>query len=129
MKILSLIGHSRGGVAILRWLESQENDKKVRKVILVATNSGFLKDWLIPSETNHGFYTEDGYDFEKIKKHCTDFTVIHSKDDQWVPFKDGEKNAKDLNAKFIIFEDKNHFGINTTPKFPELLKEILDKPE
>lgn len=38
------------------------------------------------TENSNGFYTESGYDFGKIKKHCDDFVVFHSEDDQWVPF-------------------------------------------
>ncbi|MEK7201821.1 MAG: alpha/beta hydrolase [Patescibacteria group bacterium] len=105
-----LIGHSRGGVAILRWLEKQPPSVKVRKVILVATNSGFVKNRAIPTETNNGFYSVAGYDFEKIKMHCDDFVVFHSKDDQWVPFVQGDENATGLGARLISFDDKGHFG-------------------
>jgi len=124
-----LIGHSRGGGAILKWLEHLEQNKKIKKVILVATISGLLKDKAIPSETNYGFYSEKGFDYEKIKSHCNDFVVMHSKDDEWVPFESGIKNANELNAKFLVFENRNHFGIKTTPEFPELLQEITDKLE
>lgn len=118
-----LIGHSRGGVAIMRWLEKIPEGKKVKKIILVGTNSGLLKDKPIPSESNFGFYTEAGYDFEEIKKHCDNFVVIHSEDDEWVPFSAAEKNVKGLDAKFLRFKDKGHFG-HKTPEVPELLKEV-----
>ena len=120
-----LIGHSRGGVAVLRWLEKQPKGKRVKKVILIATNSGRLKDKAIPKESNHGFYTETGYDFEKIKSHCNDFAVLHSKDDKWVPFSSGELNAAGLSARFLIFDNLGHFGkgVNT---IPELLSEVLE---
>jgi len=118
-----LVGHSRGGVALLRWLEKQAANFKVKKVILIATNSGNIGDMAITTETNHGFYTEEGYDLEKIKSHCTNFVVLHSTDDQWVPFSHGEKIAKGLNAKFLEFNDYGHFG-KTVPEIPELLLEI-----
>lgn len=80
-----LIGHSRGGVAILRWLEKQSENIKVKKVILVATNSG-NSEKKNKTESSKGFFTKEGYDFVKIKKHCDNFVVLHSKDDEWVPF-------------------------------------------
>ncbi|MFZ4648928.1 MAG: RBBP9/YdeN family alpha/beta hydrolase [Patescibacteria group bacterium] len=119
-----MIGHSRGGVAILRWLENQAPEMKVKKVILVATNSGRLCDKPIASETNHGFYTDEGYDFKKIKSHCQDFIVLHSKDDPWVPFASGEFNAQGLSAKFLRFENYEHFG-NKFSMLPELLDELI----
>ena len=118
-----LIGHSRGGMAILRWLERLPPSKGVQKVILIATNNPSVNE-KNQEKTTRGFYECGDYDFEKIKTHCEQFVVIHSKDDSWVPFEAGELNAKGLNAKFILFEDKNHFGKNIK-EFPELLDEIL----
>lgn len=119
-----LVGHSRGGVAIMRWLEKQKSEKRVKKVILVATNSGRLKDKAIPSESNYGFYTEKGYDFEKIKSHCDNFVVLHSRDDKWVPFSAGETNAIGLSARFLQFDDCGHFGKGVN-EIPELLEETI----
>lgn len=120
-----LVGHSRGGVAILRWLERLPADRKVRKVILVAANSGRLEK-MKQSENSKGFYSKRGYDFENIKSHCDDFVVLHSRDDQWVPFAAGKENAAGLQAKFLIFDDRGHFGSQLPQqKIPELLDEIL----
>lgn len=118
-----LVGHSRGGVAILRWLKNQPKDKKVKKVILIAANSGRLRDKAIQNESNYGFYTETGYDFEKIKSHCDSFVVLHSKDDTWVPFSAGEMNADGLSARFLEFDHYGHFGKGIS-QIPELLEEI-----
>jgi len=119
-----LIGHSRGGVAILRWLEKQVISKNIKKVILVATNSGRTEDKVITRESNNGFYTEKGFDFETIRAGCKDFVVIHSRDDNWVPFSAGEMNAAGLNAKFIKLDKYGHFG-QATSSIPELIQEVL----
>lgn len=113
-------------MAILRWLEKQPANQKVKKVILMATNSGLESNRTIKSETNYGFYTEKGYDFEKIKNHCDNFVVMHSKDDPWVPFEQGVENTKGLNAKFLEFDHYKHFGTGLN-KIPELLKEVPEK--
>ena len=120
-----LIGHSRGGVTILRWLERLPAGKRVRKVILVAVNSGRLQDKAIPEESNHGFYTEAGYDCVAIKQHCADFVVLHSRDDQWVPFSAGEYNAQALGAEFVALDGRGHFG-KDVDAIQELLAEIVD---
>ena len=91
----------------------------------MATNSGAAKYQAIPSESNHGFYTKEGYDFEKIKSHCNNFIVFHFKDDQWVPFEHGEENAQSLNAKFIVFDNKGHFGKNNGI-VPGLIEEVVN---
>ena len=120
-----LIGHSRGGVAVLRWLEAQPASLKVKKIILIATNSGFEHKRAIKTESNHGFYTEQGYDFKKIKQHCNDFVILHSKDDQWVPYDAGVENTKGLDARLVSFDNKGHFG-KGVDNIPELIAEIVD---
>lgn len=120
-----LLGHSRGGVAVMRFLERLSEGKKIKKVILLASNSGSAKYMAIPSESNYGFYTKDGYDFNKIRSHCDNFVAFHSKDDRWVPFEHGEENAKGLGAKFITFNDKGHFGKNDGT-VPGLIEEVLN---
>lgn len=48
--------------------------------------------------------------------------IFHSKDDFVVPFEHGEALSQALpTAKFVVFEDKNHFLI---PEFPELIAKI-----
>ncbi len=117
-----LVGHSRGGVAILRWLETLPTSRRVRKVILVATNSGKLA---MNSQTtsNRNFFTEKGYDFAAIREHCNDFIVLHSQDDQTVSFDAGKENAQGLDARFHAFDDRGHFGKKILT-IPELLEEI-----
>ncbi len=117
-----LVGHSRGGVAILRWLEKLPTNRKVHKVILIGTNSG-NSEKMNETENSKGFFTKEGYNFKKIKSHCDNFVVLHSRDDEWVPFKAGEENAQGLNAKFLEFDDRGHFG-KKVDTIPELLKEI-----
>lgn len=116
-----LVGHSRGGMAILRWLESRK--QQVKKVVLVAANSADIID-----STGGDFYS-DSYNFAEIKNFCDEFVVIHSRDDSWVPYKAGVENAMGLDAKLITLDNRNHFGSqadgNIMKTFPELLDAIL----
>jgi predicted alpha/beta hydrolase family esterase len=119
-----LVGHSRGGVALLRWLERAQLHLRVKKVILIATNSGHASHMDMPAESNYGFYTKNGFDFGTIKSHCDSFVVFHSVDDPWVSFKWGQENAEGLNAELVEFDDLKHFGRGVS-EIPGLIEEVL----
>jgi leucyl-tRNA synthetase len=116
-----LIGHSRGGVAIMRWLAKAPKNFKVKKVILVAANRGDENE-----QKNSDFYIDGKYDYEKIKQHCDNFVVFHSKDDEWVPYEAGIENANGLDAKFYQFDNRGHFGKKVVD-IPELEPELFAK--
>ncbi|MEO7617941.1 MAG: alpha/beta hydrolase [Candidatus Saccharibacteria bacterium] len=120
-----LIGHSRGSVAILRWLEDQKAGVHISKVILTAANVGDGSGGRAIPATSRGFYTEAGYDFDAIKSHCDEFVIVHSKNDTVVDFAAAESNAKGLNAQLVVYEDQGHFDSGTII-VPDLILFIID---
>ena len=116
-----IIGHSRGGMAALRYLE--RNNTKVRGIVLVAANNPTIEDGRADS-----FYLDGQYDFDTIRTRASQFAVLHSRDDRWVPFESGEINAEGLGVSLYATEGKNHFG-KTTDGVEQLevseLEEIL----
>lgn len=100
-----LVGHSLGCPAILRLLESFKEGEKARAAILV---SGFAHDIGIPETSN---FTENGFDFGKIKSACGEFFVINSDNDPYVPIEEGKFLAKTLNTKLITEKGAGHINM------------------
>ena len=98
-----VVGHSRGAMAILRYLE--KFDRRVRSVILVAGNNPE-----IPDGFDDTFYESGQFDFRVIKNRADRFIVLHSLDDSWVPYEAGRINATNLGAELVTVDGKGHFG-------------------
>jgi len=103
------VGHSLGCITILRYLESLSQGQKIGGALLVAA---FTEDLGINEIKN--FFTKD-INWEKIKKHCNNFTVLLSDNDQYVPLSYGDTFKEKLNAKIIIKRNLGHFNGDDVP--------------
>lgn len=104
-----LIGHSLGGLFLIKYLSENKFPKKLRAVMLVSAPQG---------EGN--FKLKKNLD--KITKQCDKVIFYHSEDDKVVPFSDFLKYQKVLkNTTGKIFKNRGHFN---QEKFPEIVKEI-----
>jgi len=114
-----LVGHSLGGVAILRYLE--ETDKTIPKCILIATPIKILTDLNYDLKPMNNFF-ETEFNWDKIKQNCKEFIIMNQTKDEWVPLQHGKDLAGYVGAKLKVVEGSNHFD---TINFNLLEKYIL----
>ncbi len=117
----TLVGHSVGCQAILRYLENLPENQKVDRVILIAgwftlanldeEESAVLQPWM-----------DAPFDFGKIKNKANSFTVVLSDNDPYVSIEENRKVFEEqLGAKIFVEHNKGHF--NEMPQErPDLLK-------
>ncbi len=125
-----LVGHSLGATAVMKYLESIPNEKKVSGVVLI---SGLISP-LDPENSKSNYRAIDSFVvpsiyFEKVKNKSDKFILLHSVDDPAVPFAHAEIISKELNCKLVKVDKYKHFFILAEPicyQIPELLK-IIDE--
>lgn len=118
------VGHSLGCITILRFLENLPQSKKVGGALLIAAFTDDLK-----IEEIKNFFTKN-INWEKIKKHCDNFTVILSDNDSYVPLFYRDIFREKLKAKIIIEHNSGHFSkADGTKELPVALREILQLVE
>ncbi|MCL4406021.1 MAG: alpha/beta fold hydrolase [Patescibacteria group bacterium] len=102
-----LVGHSLGTRAALLYLD--QSKKPVKGVLLVAPF-----DNNIANAGRRGFGYSDFFEYPlnigEIKKLSPKFVVMHSHDDQRIPFGQGKRIAKELGADFVAYDGKHHFA-------------------
>jgi len=108
-----MIGHSLGGIFLVKYLSENNYPKKIKKIILVAP----------PHNNTLGvgsFKIEKSLD--NISKQCDDIQLFQSEDDPVVPASEAQIYKKDLpEINLHIFKDRGHFMQET---FPEIIEEI-----
>lgn len=113
-----LIGHSRGGAFLIRWLS--ENKVKTDKVALVAPS---IKQ---DKKAEHGFFD---FDIDKdFPSRTKGVTVFYSTDDSESVVETADFLKKNLKGvEYQEFTDKGHFTFDDmgTVEFPELKKALL----
>ena len=116
-----LVGHSLGCITILRYLEGLPEGKRIGKAVMVA---GFT-DPLGYKELEN--YFQKPIDWEKIKKHCSDFVAINSDNDPYVPLKHADIFKEKLDVKVVIEHGKGHMsGSANIKELPSVLEAIMD---
>ncbi len=108
-KEVILIGHSLGGLFLVKYLSENNFPKKVLATFIVAAPYGYVS------------FTKPKT-FKKLEKQGGKIFLFHSKNDKVVPFSDFKQYAKNLKtATPRIFKNKGHFN---QERFPELIKDI-----
>ncbi len=103
-----LVGHSLGTRAALLYLDKYE--QKVDSVILIAPFDNNFEVHRARRDESFADFFDYALDIEKIKKLANKFIVVHSKDDDLIPYEQGVKISQDLGAKLITYEDRSHFS-------------------
>lgn len=120
-----LVGHSLGCRAILAYL--QKTSRKITAVFLVSGTSTALRveEEDSPLRKIDNFF-ETHFDFGKIKNTCSQFYIIHAKDDNRVPFEHALFFEKNLEAQLVALETGGHLsgkdGVSELPILMDLLK-------
>lgn len=115
-----LIGHSLGGLFALRILEQLPHSINAACFVGTPVGIGWIKNY----ERDSAFCGFD-LDWKKIRGKAKRFVVFHSDNDPYVGLENGEKLAKELNAKLNFVPNAGHFNTKAGyTKFPELLSEI-----
>ena len=115
-----LVGHSLGTITALRFLEALPNNQRAGGVVLVAGFSEPLGFKPLSS------FTEKPLDYKKVKNSvnpaarggASKIVVIHSTDDESVPYKFAEILRDKLGAELITLHNSGH--INSEDGYFEL---------
>lgn len=111
-----LVGHSLGGLFLVKYLSENKFPKAIKAAILVAP----------PYDEGNGGESLGSFNLinnlELFKQQAGKISFYFSQDDAVVPPYHLEKYQQELpDAKFNVFEDRQHFN---QQEFPELIEEI-----
>ena len=111
-----LIGHSLGGITLVKYLSENNFPKKVKAVFLIApAYASIAGDFDMVDFTLSS-------DLKKLSDQVRKIFLYHSKDDEVVPFSNFESFKNELpEAVFRTFEDRGHFN---QAEFPEIIEDI-----
>lgn len=112
-----VIGHSLGGIFLVKYLSENSINKRIKKTHLLGTP---FSDEDMINEKLHSFLREGS--LKNLEKQAGELYFYHSEDDFAVPFSHLSKFKKELpNANFRTFKNRNHF---LQEEIPELIDDI-----
>jgi hypothetical protein len=119
-KDLILVGHSLGGMFLVKYLSENKIDKNIKGLFIVA--SPYKK---ADEDDRLSRFAHTG-DIRSIAESSDNIYFIQSKDDVVVDFENLENFRKQLpDANYLVLEDRNHFFTkDSLPEIVELIKRI-----
>ncbi len=115
-----LVGHSLGGLFLLRVLERLE--KPVDAAFFVSAPIGVKPILYYDSDEKFSGFE---FDWKNIKKKAKYFTVYHSDNDPYVSLGNGEKLARQFGVDLTFIPSAGHFNTESGyTKFERLLQDI-----
>lgn len=116
-----IIGHSSGGVATLKYLETH----KLLGAIIVGVNH---TDLGFADEKESGYY-DSPWQWNKIKANADWIVQFASTDDPYIPISEPRFIHDQLDTEYHELSDRGHFMIDQNPlnkTFPEIL-DVIEK--
>lgn len=121
-----LIGHSMGGAAVLRYLETLPEGTQIKKVILVAPVVDFIKDMSEEEKQIATPWLETPFDFEKVKRSAKEIIGFFSDNDKYIPPESATYLKEKFGAKIYIEHQKGHYSNSDgTKEVPQILETII----
>lgn len=125
-----LVGHSVGCQAVLRYLETQPIETRIKGIVLLAPWMK-LDQTTIEEEGEEVIelsrpWMETPLDFDKVKKIASNVVAIFSANDVFVELDQKDFFERVLEAKTILEHGKGHFGpADNISELPSALESIL----
>jgi hypothetical protein len=122
-----LVGHSLGATAVLRFLETLPDNKKLRKAVFVAGAYDVVSNLNKSEQEIAKPWFDKPYNLTKITDSVSEITAFFSDNDKYIPLDTAEKMKTNLGAKVIIEHDMGHYNEETgITETPTILREILE---
>jgi predicted alpha/beta hydrolase family esterase len=102
-----LVGHSLGGPAILRYLETLSSGTKIGGVMLVSSP---IQNSTSESAEKMETFFDAPFDFDHIKTAADSFVVIHGDNDPVVPYTQAVELASLLGSNLIAIKNGGHLN-------------------
>jgi len=119
---LLIIGHSLGGITIIRFLEQLPEDKKIGCAVFAA---GFPQSVGVDEIEN---FFDTPVNLSAIKNKANRFIVVASDNDPYVPFENAKILEKELDGELLVVPKGGHLNMDDGfTDFPLLLEKILEK--
>lgn len=116
-----VVGHSLSAVLALRYLEYVELKSTPRAFVMVAP------PWKVGASTMQGLFMS-ALDYDVVPWKAGEFVVVHSPDDELVPFDHAQKWTEVLKATLVDVPGNDHYMGKEYPVLVDVVERLKNNP-